>query len=471
MTTYFSRLKLNVQPPLKLKDLTYKFVVTNNSTKKKTKFDGRFDEQGLTEWTQIFNLNTSLIYEVYFRGEILQKIAVKAYPNKKTNSVFTIKTTTEITKNVKENIKEIHLNNGEVAWYLIKKQEPVMSWSQRVFKKPLNASDWELLKANNPHLLNLVSMGVLQPGQVVILSNSPNAKELPEYKRIAKQANQTLEEMNKDKDFDAEFFAQNYEFFYDAIQHKNTKIVDKNIFEQDRHLAIKFNENTEKKKEDNSFFEQKMAADATVTLAEGKAHRVYRIHAELAEKYAEEKAKGSSLAAAKNFKLFKQKYASLYSQIESESTQKFFKRDQSIQTNNLRRFLSQSAPSRDKNYKGGIKDYAKKMGEIGKFSKQLKLIGYVALASDVLSAGISISDAKPEDRAKTTVVETTKVAVGFGFGLVASYLVIGVATGGAGLVVVGVVAISSAMAGKATSDIAGWGAGKVYDTIENSIKK
>lgn len=26
----------------------------------------------------------------------------------------------------------------------------------------------------------------------------------------------------------------------------------------------------------------------------------------------------------------------------------------------MRRFLSQSAPSRDKNYKGGIKDYAKK---------------------------------------------------------------------------------------------------------------
>ena len=58
MSTYFSRLKLSVQAPLNLKDLTYKFVVTNNSTKKKTTCDGRFDGQGLTEWTQIFNLNT-----------------------------------------------------------------------------------------------------------------------------------------------------------------------------------------------------------------------------------------------------------------------------------------------------------------------------------------------------------------------------------------------------------------------------
>ncbi len=467
----FSRLKLHVQAPLKLKDLTYKFVVTNNSTKKKTTFEGRFDEQGLTEWTQIFNLNTSLIYEVYFRGEILQKIAVKAYPNKKTHSVFTIKTTTELTKNVKENIKEIHLNNGEVAWYLIKKQETLMSWSQRVFKKPLTASDWDVLKANNPHLKNLVTIGVLEPGQVIILSNSTTAKDLTEYKIQAAQAHKKLEEMKKDWDFDAEFFAQNYEFFYDAIQNKNTKIVDKTIFEQDDHLAIKFNKNIEKKKEEGGFFESKMAVDATVTLAEGKAHRIYRIHAELAEKYAEEKAKGSALAASKNFKLFKQKYANLYSQIESESTQKFLKFDQSIKTSNMRRFLSQSAPSRDKNYKGGIKDYAKKMGEIGKFSKQLKLVGYVALASDVVSAGATVVEAKPEDRARTTVVETTKVAVGLGFGIVTSYLIIGVATGGAGLVVLGVVAASSVMAGKATSDTAGWVVGEVYDAVSEYQSK
>ncbi|MCE6005894.1 hypothetical protein [Acinetobacter soli] len=137
----------------------------------------------------------------------------------------------------------------------------------------------------------------------------------------------------------------------------------------------------------------------------------------------------------------------------------------------MRRFLSQSAPSRDKNYKGGIKDYAKKMGEIGKFSKQLKLVGYVALASDLVSAGATVVEAKPEDRARTTVVETTKVAVGLGFGIVTSYLIIGVATGGAGLVVLGVVAASSVMAGKATSDTAGWVVGEVYDAVSEYQSK
>ena len=182
MSTYFSRLKLSVQVPLKLKDLTYKFVVINNANKKKTIFEGNFDEQGLTGWTEVYNLNTSLFYVVYLRGETLQTIAVKAYPNKKTHSTFTIKMTTEITQNIKENIKEIYLNDGEVAWYLIKKTETMLDWSKRVFKKPLIASDWDTLKTNNPHISNIAPIRLLTPGMVVILSNSTSAKELQKYK-------------------------------------------------------------------------------------------------------------------------------------------------------------------------------------------------------------------------------------------------------------------------------------------------
>ena len=85
----------------------------------------------------------------------------------------------------------------------------------------------------------------------------------------------------------------------------------------------------------------------------------------------------------------------------------------------MRRFLSQSAPSRDKNYKGGIKYYAIKMGEIGKFSKQLKLVDYVAFASDLVSA----------------------------------------------------VATIAMVAGKATGDITGWIAGETYDAINDYQSK
>ncbi len=453
---HYSRLKLTVQAPLKLKDITYKFVVKNKITKKTTNFEGRFDENGLTIWYEINNLNTSLAYIIYLRGTVLQTISAQAYLNKKTQSVYKLKTTSEITKKTKENIKKIQIDDREVAWYLIKKSEPVFAWTQRIFKKPLSRSEWDILKTNNAHLPNLVSMGVLQPGQVIILSNTKTAKELPEYKKYAQQAQKTLTEMQKDRDFDAEFFAQNYEFFYDAITNKNAKIVNKDILENDDHLTIKF-------KEKESFLEQKIAVDATVTLLEGNAHRIYTAHGQLAEKLAEERAKGSTYGNPKNFNLFKKKYSHLYTQIQSESTQKFLRYDQSIKTDNMRRILSQSAPSRDKNYKGGIKEYSKKMVEIGKFSKQLKLVGYLAIASDVLKAGFEIAEANPEDRAKTTVVETAKIAGGFGAGVVVSAIVVGVATGGAGLVVLGVVAVSGAFASKAFGDMSGAVAGNIYD--------
>ncbi|MDV4312424.1 hypothetical protein MY149_04500 [Acinetobacter indicus] len=59
---------------------------------------------------------------------------------------FELKTTTGTTKQAKENIQEIRINDGEVAWYLVKKTEPVMTWAQRVFKKPLTEKDWGILK-------------------------------------------------------------------------------------------------------------------------------------------------------------------------------------------------------------------------------------------------------------------------------------------------------------------------------------
>lgn len=61
-----------------------------------------------------------------------QKISVKPYPDKNEASVFTIKVTSEITKKVKENIKEIYLEDGVVGWYLVKQKETMLDWSKRI---------------------------------------------------------------------------------------------------------------------------------------------------------------------------------------------------------------------------------------------------------------------------------------------------------------------------------------------------
>ncbi|WP_436870628.1 hypothetical protein [Acinetobacter courvalinii] len=469
MATHYSRLQLKVAPALKYQDFSFQFLVVNKELGKTVfKDEGNFDDKGFGQWFHIYQPNRVLMYKIKFRGEIIKTVTAKAYPEPNRWSLFEFKTTVRKTEKVKENIQEIQINDGEVAWYLVKKSEPVMTWAQRVFKKPLTEKDWGILKANNPHLSNLVSMGILQPGQVVIIANSTTAKELPEYKKQAQQAQKNLEGMKKDKDFDAEFFAQNYEFFYDALLRENTKIVTRNIFEENKHpLTIKFNQ----KEDEDGFFEQKMAVDGALSMAEGQSHRIYRIHGELAQKYAEEQAKGSGLANPKNFTQFKQKYASLYKELDQESVKKFLRWDQSIKTNNMRRMLKQFALVRDNTYKGGIKDYVKKMGEIGKFASQLKIVGYVSIAVDVVSSGVTVYEAAPEDKARTTVVETTKVVTGIGFGAITSVVIIGFATGGTGLVVIGIAAIAAPIVGKVAGEGLGWGAGKIYDIVEENKSK
>lgn len=87
----------------------------------------------------------------------------------------------------------------------------------------------------------------------------------------------------------------------------------------------------------------------------------------------------------------------------------------------------------------------------------------MSIATDVVGSSIKVYEAAPEDKARTTVVETAKVGAGIGFGIYASYLIVGLATGGTGLIVIGIVAAGAAIAAKGTSEIAGYGAGYIYD--------
>ena len=469
MATQYSRLQLKVHAPLKIKDLTFKVTLTNSATKKTVfSYEGAFDKNGFTKWIHIFQPNRSLIYEVLYRGDVIQRISAKAYPNMNNWSFFDFKTTSELTKKVKENIKEIHLNDGEVAWYLIKKPETVLAWSNRVFKKPLAPSDWDTLRANNPHLSSLVSVGILKPGWIIILSNSTTAKALPEYKKHAKAAFKNLEEMQKDKNFDALFFAQNYEFFYDAILSKQAKVTTENIFENNEHpLVQKFESDS-----NDSLFGWKdarsIAIDGALSFSEGAITRIYRIHGELGMKMAEEKAKGTKLANAKNFRAFRQKYSTLYNDLNRASMKRLFRWDQSIKTDNMRRIINGSSLARGKNYKGGLKEYTNKMREVSKVIKRVKLGGYFFLAFDIYNANDAINNAKPEDKERTTVVETSQIVGGLGGGAAGAFIVITLASGGTSLIVVGVAAGVSALLGWGGSKIAKWGAGEIYDEIESN---
>lgn len=467
---HYSRLKLIVQAPLKVKDLTYKFIVYNKTTNKQTKFEGRFDEQGFTKWYEIRNLNTVLIYEVYIRGELLQKISAKAYPKKERWSSFSIKLTNEMTKKVTENIKEIYLDDSEVAWYLVKKKETMLEWSKRVFKRPLTSSDWDILRKNNPHITGMASIRLLQPGQVIILSNSTTAKELEQYKKEAREAQKNLENMMKDPSFDAEFFAQNYEFLLDIYNEDQVVASKHDVFnDPNAHpLTHKFESPVSSESSGIAWGTvAKGSIDASMNFSVGAMAKLSKVQGEITLKYNEEVAKGSRLANPKHEPEFRRKYASLYKQFDNNFLNDIFRWDRGIQTQNMRKVTKSTALIRDPNYKGGTKAYAKNMTELGKISKYVKGGGLLFIGLDIYNAGNAIAEAKPEEKERTAVVETSKIVGGLTGGMIVSALVIGVATGGTGWVVLGVAAGLGALASWGAGTGAGIGAEYVYDKVND----
>ena len=463
MTTYFSRLKLNVQAPLKLKDLTYKFVVMNNFTKKKTTFDGRFDEQGLTEWTQIFNLNTSLIYEVYFRGEILQKIAVKAYPNKKTNSVFTIKTTTEITKNVKENIKEIYLEDGVVGWYLVKQTETMLNWSKRVFKKPLVSSDWDTLKANNPHLEHIAPIKLLNPGQVIILCNTTTAKELNNYKSQAQKAESKLATFLKDPKFDPLYFANSY----DQLQEikKGSDFVGLTNEPVQADFSELFLQNL---KSDPFIFASKESIDSAVNFNSALNKEVANRYDVLLRKMDEAKQAKAPESFRRNFYLFERANVKEFEALKAASNQKFFSWNHGINFKDNRDMIRRTVFVRAKNH-SSIDDYIKNMDETSKVSKSLKWGGRLVFAWDIYGSVNSVAKVyetgDPDATRKEILKQTGKInggllgaRIGGSIGTAIGGVVIGVVGGTVGLpvlAVVGVIAVGSTLIGGYVGGVTG----------------
>lgn len=213
MEKRYTRLQFKIHEPLKIKDLTYTFKVLN-STATKVEFEDEgnfFDDQGFTKWFNIFKSNKILQYEISYRGEMIQRVSAKSFPKPNNWSVFDFKTTAELTKKIKENIKEIYLENGVIGWYLVKQRETMLHWSQRVFKKSLTPSDWNTLQTNNPHLKSIAAIKTLIPGQVVILCNTTTAKELNSYKAKAQKAESKLETFLKDPNFDPLYFANSYD--------------------------------------------------------------------------------------------------------------------------------------------------------------------------------------------------------------------------------------------------------------------
>ncbi|MFL9560909.1 hypothetical protein [Acinetobacter baumannii] len=105
------------------------------------------------------------------------------------------------------------------------------------------------------------------------------------------------------------------------------------------------------------------------------------------------------------------------------------------------------------------------MGEISKVGKAVQGGGYLFLALDIYSAGDAIVNAKPEEKTRTTVVETSKIIGGLGGGAHGAFIVLTVTSGGTSLIVLGVAAVVSAGVGWAGGEGAGLVTEYIYDRV------
>lgn len=446
MATHYSRLQLKVAPALKYQDFSFQFLVVNKELGKTVfKDEGNFDDKGFGKWFNIYQPNRVLMYKIKYRGEIIKTVTAKAYPEPNRWSLFEFKTTVRKTEKVKENIQEIQINDGEVAWYLVKKSEPVMTWAQRVFKKPLTQKDWGILKANNPHLSNLVSMGILQPGQVVIIANSTTAKELPEYKKQAQQAQKNLEEMKKDKDFDSVYFAAIYDPLQDIKAQSDLVGLTKEAINGD--FVEIFKKNMER---DPFIFSPKVAIDSAVGLV-GEANReAMDSYTDLLRKMDYEKRLKSEYSYRRNFYLFERKYAGEFNRMNQAAGQRFFSWNHGVNYKNNRDSVRRTVFMRTKN-SSSLEDYIKKMDETSKISKTLKWGGRLLFTVEVAQSGIAVADVYKSGDSDATrkeiLVQTGKIEgglAGAGLGAAVGGMLVTAVAGTAGLpvlVIVGVVAV------------------------------
>ena len=135
-----------------------------------------------------------------------------------------------------------------------------------------------------------------------------------------------------------------------------------------------------------------------------------------------------------------------------------FKWDTGIQTTNLRRNLQNTAFVKGAHYQGGLPAYLKNMNEVGRVTTVLKQGGNFMVGVGIAEAGINIYQATEtgdnKQIRKAVIVEPLKLGgsiyggtKGAALGGTFAALVIGVGTGGIGLVVIGACAIAGGIGG------------------------
>lgn len=434
---YYTQLRIVPNIEFDLTKLRFRVSITPPKGKVVT-LGGKLDVKGFSRKIAVENPDSSVIYELIVNHSLMQKIAGKAYKNTENKySLFKMNFTTSPTQNKPNHIHEIFLDNTEVAWYLVKRDETMGALMKRIYQNPPTAEDWAKLESNNPHLGNPSVMKILRAGQVVVLSNEKgNSIKLKKYKEWAQESENKIQELMKDHKFDPYFFATYQELFLQMAEQGNTKV--------HKDLKPDFGEYFAKNsKADPLVYGLKESGDFAVGMIGKGNTEVLDAYKDLVRAMENERIAKSPLSHRRNFAMFKRHYQPLFDRFEAASNKKLFTFDTGLKTDNLKDLVRKTAFVRGRNYQGGLETYLAKMEATGKLSTGLRWGGRGLIAVDVAKAGINVKNAYGKgdsDLTRRTVIkETAKLEFGIGIGGAAAYgtgLALGVVIGTAGLPVI-----------------------------------
>lgn len=297
---------------------------------------------------------------------------------------------------IEENkIQKVYIKEGmEVGWLLIREDETVDALLKRIYAYPPTAKEFSIFKNNNAHLPGLSTNGpmtVLKPCQVVILSNKyGNDLKLSEYKRLASSVEEKLKLLSKSSNFDAAFFAANYELLYDYWSHatemalanvsdqKKVVTVDefrKEYCQGDDDLLDQVEERTGQivdSAEQKSERDRKLKKNELLVMKETSLEKVIKSNDAIMAVYQSEQLMKSKYANPKHFSDFKKKYASLYSQLGTALKDMHIVEPQT-QIPLMRKYMKTDSLIRSDAVRGGLKHYDKMIVDLGKISIGLRM--------------------------------------------------------------------------------------------------
>ena len=378
-------------------------------------------------------------WEIYFDGKLNHSFAGKLFDPGALQTHewtrFNIKFTKAQTKPVAGTPHLVtQAISWGVGWYLVKKQEAFGDLMARAFKKPTQ-QDWDAMRSVNAHLGNLTSLTLLKPGQVVVFSRTKNHSnpKLQVMMTAAQKAQATWESVTADGHLAAE------ELVLIDLLMQGHKLVPISADEVEgltsEHKARALGLTDDYKPYTDAMiglaaanFDSATEAHRTVS---GTAHTVpYTTPKGTAKRAVREAAH----AHPKQFKLLN----------DSAYARKLVYWDTGIKANRVRDYINLEVQVRSTVAGGEIRNLTESLIRVGRYSLLLKRAGYIGIAIDVGSTAIRAHDAYSKGDIRQGNIEVGKGIGSVGGGILggaAAVLLLGAATGGVGLVVVGIAAV------------------------------